>query len=325
MAKPRIILSDSSLNCYGYRVLTEGIDIESFKKNPIMLYMHSRDEDSHNWGYMAIGHWEDIEVDGDKLLGTPIFDKEDDISKKVAAKFEAGTFRAASIGIQIIETSEDKSVLVPGQTRATVTRCRLMECSIVDIPANANAVRLYDRADLSFPAACSTTDNCIVPEIKPEIPMNLKASWKTVLAFLKIGEDKAESTTLSAEQMESLNAEMERLQGENARLTKEKEDVDGKLKKANEEIETLKNNATAKETELSTLKSSVTEKDIEINHLKEQVQNLKGQPAEEGPKLSPETEPANEDGKDDLAAYCEKSESSDYAAMTARLKEEGLI
>ena len=41
MSQKRIILSDSSLNCYGYRVLTSGMSIEAFKKNPIMLYMHS--------------------------------------------------------------------------------------------------------------------------------------------------------------------------------------------------------------------------------------------------------------------------------------------
>ena len=50
MSQKRIILSDSSLNCYGYRVLTSGMSIEAFKKNPIMLYMHFRDEGSPYWG-----------------------------------------------------------------------------------------------------------------------------------------------------------------------------------------------------------------------------------------------------------------------------------
>ena len=63
MSQKRIILSDSSLNCYGYRVLTSGMSIEAFKKNPIMLYMHFRDEGSPYWGdYKAIGHWEDIHL-----------------------------------------------------------------------------------------------------------------------------------------------------------------------------------------------------------------------------------------------------------------------
>ena len=46
MSQKRIILSDSSLNRYGFRVLTSGMLIEAFKKNPVMLYMHFRDEGS---------------------------------------------------------------------------------------------------------------------------------------------------------------------------------------------------------------------------------------------------------------------------------------
>ena len=34
-----------------------------------MLYMHFRDEGSPYWGdYKAIGHWEDIQLNGDELL-----------------------------------------------------------------------------------------------------------------------------------------------------------------------------------------------------------------------------------------------------------------
>jgi hypothetical protein len=50
MSQKRIILSDSSLNRYGYRVLTSGMLLEAFKKNPVMLYMHFRDEGSPIWG-----------------------------------------------------------------------------------------------------------------------------------------------------------------------------------------------------------------------------------------------------------------------------------
>ena len=68
MSQKRIILSDSSLNRYGFRVLTSGMLIEAFKKNPVMLYMHFRDEGSPIWGdSKAIGHWEDIQLNGDEL------------------------------------------------------------------------------------------------------------------------------------------------------------------------------------------------------------------------------------------------------------------
>ena len=304
----RVILSDSSLNRYGFRILTEGIDLTSFRKNPMMLYMHFRDEGSPFWGQnKAIGYWKNIKVEDGVLSAEPVFDEVDELSKTIAAKFNAGTFNAASIGIRILATSDEKKYLVPGQTRATVTKCDLMEASIVDIPANANAVRLYDRTTSVCLAAGMVTNE--VPEIKTILPMNLKAKWKTVLAFLGIGEDKADATQLSEEQMESLNAELERLQGDNATLMTEKSDTESKLTKANEEIDNLK--------------TDVSKKDDEIASLKEQVKNLKGSPAESKEELTPKKEPGAE-GKDTFAAFSDKH-ADDYAALTARMKEEGLI
>ena len=37
-----VIISNSSLNSYGFRVLTEGIDTAQFERNPILLWMHNR-------------------------------------------------------------------------------------------------------------------------------------------------------------------------------------------------------------------------------------------------------------------------------------------
>lgn len=242
------------------------------------------------------------------LSAEPVFDKVDELSQTIAAKFEAGTFNAASVGIRILATSGEKEYLVPGQTRETVTKCELMEASIVDIPANANAVRLYDR-DTSASLAIGMENNAVPLLHKSPTPMNLKAKWKTVLAFLGIGEDKADATQLSEEQMESLNAEMERLQNENARLANEKAEADKQLQSANEE--------------LSTLKAELAKKDGEISTLTEQVQNLKNQPTEGQHGPAPKTEPQGEI-KEDLAAFADKN-PQDYEALTARMKEEGLI
>lgn len=317
----RIILSDSSLNRYGYRVLTEGINLEAFKKNPVMLYMHLRDEGSPIWGdYKAIGHWEDFQIDGDQLSAVPVFDKVDELSQTIAKKFEAGTFNAASIGIRIIETSSDKSVVVQGQTRETVTKCELMEASIVDVPANANAVRLYDRSNFAVLAAGLETN--VVPGLKKQT-MNLKSNWKAVLAFLGIGEDKAETTELSIDNVEKLNAEMDRLQKENQTLVDAKKKVDEELATSRGEVTTLKGNIDQKDGEIKTLKGDLQKKDDEITGLKEQVKNLKNQPSGEG-NIVPKAEPGTE-SKDDFASFCEKTEGNDYAAFATRMKEEGLI
>lgn len=325
MSQKRIILSDSSLNRYGYRVLTSGLILEAFKQNPVMLYMHLRDEGSPLWGnYKAIGHWEDIQVDGDKLSAIPVFDMVDDLSKEVAAKYEAGTFSAASIGIRIIATSANKDLLLPGQTRETITEAEIMEASIVDIPANANAVRLYDRSSSALLAA--GVDTLSVPELpKPQTNvMKLSPKWKGFLSFLKIEDDKAEATELSLESIDKLDAEMSRLKQENALLVSSKKEVDDKLNASTEEVARLKAATEAKDAEINTLKSSLESKETEIAQLKEQVKNLKNSPANANDGLSPKREPESEDSMEDLAAFCDKH-ATNYDVLSDRLKQEGLI
>lgn len=324
MSTKRIILSDSSLNRYGYRVLTGGILLDAFKKNPVMLYMHLRDEGSPLWGnYKAIGHWEDIQVNGDELSAIPVFDKVDDLSKEVAAKYEAGTFSAASIGIRIIATSANKDLLVPGQTRETVTESELMEASIVDIPANANAVRLYDRTSSVLLAAGKDT-NCVPALPKPTAKMKVNLSWKAILAFLGIAADKAETAELSAEDLSKLDGEMLRLKNENDSLVKAKKEIDQQLATANAEVTRLKNDLQTKEGEINTLTTSEQKKMQEIAQLKEQVENLKGKPANASGQLTPDKEPESDPDKAELAAFCDKN-AGNYATLTERLKNEGLI
>lgn len=257
MSQKRIILSDSSLNRYGYRVLTSGMLLEAFKKNPVMLYMHFRDEGSPIWGETkAIGHWEDIQLEGDVLSAIPVFDKVDQLSKDIAAKYEAGTYNAASVGIRIIATSANKDLLVPGQTRETVTESELMEASIVDIPANSNAVRLYDRSTSVLLAAGMDTNS--VPALSTtsfKNKMTLKESWSAFLSFLNISQDKAVTTELSAENLDSLHNEFTRLKSDNSSLVQAKQEIDQKLSDATTEIATLKTTVSEKDQEIANLKN----------------------------------------------------------------------
>ena len=131
------------------------------------------------------------------------------------------------MGIKIIATSANKDVLLPGQTRETVTECELREASIVDIPANSNAVRLYDRSTSVLLAA--GMDTHIVPELSNHTSknkMNLKATWPAFLSFFKINKEDAENTELSAERLDSLHGEFNRLKSEHTSLVEAKKDVD---------------------------------------------------------------------------------------------------
>lgn len=126
------VLSDESVNSYGFVVLTEGIDTIAFERNPVMLYMHNRDGN-------VIGRWENIRKDGKRLLGDAVFDDSTELAATVKKQVEKGFLRSVSIGIEQIATEELNGV-------QTVTKCRLIEVSIVDIPSNENAVKLFRRS-----------------------------------------------------------------------------------------------------------------------------------------------------------------------------------
>jgi hypothetical protein len=141
------IISDESVNSLGYRVLTEGIQIDSFLKNPVMLYCHLRPtEQAGQKPILPIGRWENVRKESGKLLGEARFDTDDPFAASVASKVKKGILNSASIGIDLVALSEDSSLMLPGQTLPTITRCELQEVSIADIPSNKNAVRLYHQS-----------------------------------------------------------------------------------------------------------------------------------------------------------------------------------
>ena len=129
MNKATFIVSDETVNCYGFIVLTSGIDTAQFERNPIMLYMHNRESG-------VVGRWENIRKDGKQLLADAVFDDSTELAANVKKQVENGFLRCASIGIDNIK----KQVLNGVET---VVSCRLVEISIVDLPSNTNAVKLF--------------------------------------------------------------------------------------------------------------------------------------------------------------------------------------
>lgn len=145
MAKVKsFVLSDESVNTYGFRLLTSGCDLEQFRKNPVMFYNHDE------WD-APIGRWENVRIEDGKLLADPVFDLEDERGRKISGKVDRNFLRAASVGLRIVEQSDDPGVMIPGQKYPTVTKWQLREASIVGIGANHNAIRLYDANDNIIP------------------------------------------------------------------------------------------------------------------------------------------------------------------------------
>ncbi len=141
----RIVISDESINSYGFWVMTDGIDLSAFLKNPVMLWNHNRGGLGVTSDQLPIGIWKDLRIENGVLTGEPVFDENDEFAVKIKQKYESGILNACSIGFAPLEWSDAPEMLKEGQKVATVTRCRLLEISICDIPSNANAtVVLYD-------------------------------------------------------------------------------------------------------------------------------------------------------------------------------------
>jgi len=137
MAKTFVLSDGTSTNTKGYRINIGGIGLRRFSSNPVMLKEHDPDD--------VIGRWENITVENNQLKADAVFDMDDPEGKEIARKVDNNFLRCASIGIIPIELNyiEDEFVM---------TKCELVEASIVSIPSDAGAVRLYNEKleELSF-------------------------------------------------------------------------------------------------------------------------------------------------------------------------------
>lgn len=252
------ILSDESINERGYRILTSGIDISRFEKNPVMLWMHRRDSDFNFSSVLPIGKWENIRLDNGKLMADPVFDEKDPFAQHIKRKVDGGFLNAASIGVDIRKYTSEKEFLVEGQTRPTVTECELFEASIVDIPANPNTVQLMSgNLEEKLPLLNLSAPAPAEPEI---ISLKKDMSTKYELLTKAIGEEALEvesdgRRTFTTEEMEALETAL-------AAKTETVEVVP----------ESVQADLSAKDAEIESLKAQVAERD-------EQIKNLMAAPA----------------------------------------------
>jgi hypothetical protein len=97
-----------------------------------MLYHHDRNQ--------TIGRWENVRVEDGRLMAEAVFDTEDEQAQKVSGKVERGFLKACSAGLRPIRVTENEDGVV-------MSRSELMEASIVSVPADGEAVVLYDEND----------------------------------------------------------------------------------------------------------------------------------------------------------------------------------
>ena len=179
-----------------------------------------------------IGRWENIRVENNQLLADAVLDVDDETGATINNKIEKDFIRAASIGFRILKTSEDPADMVPGQCRPTITKCELVEISIVDFPANKNALCLYDqsgkRIELKDEAEFESAQLSLINRnpIQPSNIMKLKLTSALVTLAALFGKTIEPNQTLEVEmtetQLSDINGKLAKLAELEASLATEK-------------------------------------------------------------------------------------------------------
>jgi hypothetical protein len=136
------VINTENVNEYKYRILTDGIDYTQYLRNPVVLYLHNREDFGKNKGGEVIGRCVKLDVVDNQLIASIEFDMNDEFSKKIADKVANGFIRMASMYADVIAASSEPELVKEGQLYETVTKCKLVEISIVPIGGNDDALKL---------------------------------------------------------------------------------------------------------------------------------------------------------------------------------------
>lgn len=210
----RVRITSDSINSYGTRVLTAGLDIAQYERNPVLLYMHRRGT--------VIGYLKNLSKEDDCILAELVFDEASPLSTQCKKQWEAGSLRMVSIGIDVIETSSDRRYLVEGQTCATITKSKLYEVSLVDIGANDDAIVL--RRDGRMITLGKDSHNPL-PALIDEpvlIKNHNEMELKTIALQLGLSDTADEAAVISKiSELAALKQENDALKAEKSALVKE--------------------------------------------------------------------------------------------------------
>ena len=292
----RFICSDESVNTYGFRVLTEGIDITQFLRNPVMLYDHG---DNKEFGNMPIGKWLNIEKKDNQILATPDFDQSDPKAKKINDKVDGGYINMASVGLAPpYEWSDDPALKLLGQTAPTLVKSRLKEISPTPFGGNLNALKLYDDNGQEI----NLNDNSTFKIQQPMLDIK-----KNVAAALNLSDSATEAEIIKT--AISLSEKNKELATQNEAL--EKENTTLKTAAANAEKETLLKDAVDKK--------QITAKQKEA-YLKLSMEDIKAVLADSKPAVNLSAVPGSEADENDPLLKLSYSEL-DKIGKLSELKE----
>ncbi len=134
------IASDESVDSYGTIIPVKNWVLDRFNGNGIIGYQHNLYWSSDPDNVIGKGTaW----VEDDKLMVRIEFEPKEinELAEKIYQKVLFGSINGVSVGFSELDEGEAKEI--DGQVVYVFGRCELLEISVVNIPANANALKRY--------------------------------------------------------------------------------------------------------------------------------------------------------------------------------------
>jgi HK97 family phage major capsid protein/HK97 family phage prohead protease len=130
------ILSDGSLDRMGDVIDPGGWQLDQIKSDPPVLFNHNRDQ--------IVGRWTNIRVKDGKLIGKIVWAKSDKwpMGSYIRDLVREGILRTVSVGFQPTAKQPLTKDAHPHHGPFRFTKSQLLECSLVSVPANPNALAL---------------------------------------------------------------------------------------------------------------------------------------------------------------------------------------
>lgn len=223
------VLSDETVDRYGDVIQADGWDLRHFRKNPIALFNHNSNA--------VIGRWDKVRVEGKRLLGKLVLAAAGTsrLVDEVRNHWEQGNLRAVSVGFRAIEkeplkkTDKDDDPFSFGPFR--FLRSELVECSLVAVPANPNALPVgrsfvlpadIQRQLLGKPASRDRPAGSAVPRVSAQ-PRNARGS---PMKLSKRIEDAQKRITALKDQLTALSNKDELTEDETALMDELPDQID---------------------------------------------------------------------------------------------------
>jgi len=130
-----LLYDDNVLDNHRERILVDGIDLDRYSKNPVLVAFHELDN-------APVGRIVNMRKDSGKLFGDIEWDEEDkdEETQRIIDKYKRGFMKGFSIRVNPLEYSEDPSTWIAGQLFPTIIKSELIEVSVVTVPSHKDAV-----------------------------------------------------------------------------------------------------------------------------------------------------------------------------------------